>query len=304
LVSSTVLAVALGLIAAALLGVLVRTRRSMRALASVLSHAEVQRRAALHRAATARRNERALIAADVHDDSIQVVTAALLQLRKLEQNLEEPIDRALATIVSEALSRAIARLRRLVFDLDLEVDDNTPLATACASLVHEVNDGLGIRFDIDAIDLGTEPSDAARSLLLRNVRECLTNAVRHGEPTTVSVRIRSVNGGTEVAVADDGHGFDVRSAVPAGHLGLRSMRSRMERAGGRFAIDSAGGQGATVVSWLPSELDLRAMHEPGAHGGGDGLETRVGAELHEQVLNVVANRVEAEEESLGDRLTR
>lgn len=303
MVTSTVVVVALAFILAALVGALWRARRSVRVMSSVLSHAELQRTAALQRAMSARRNERALIAADVHDDSIQVVSSAMLRLHRITDGLDDQLDRAALHAVYDDLSDAMGRLRRLVFDLDLEVDDDLPLPTACTALAGEVAADLAIRIDVRCDALLDEPAASTRSLLLRNVRESLTNAVRHGEPTHIVVRLRSVDGGTEVSITDNGRGFDLRDAVPAGHLGLRSMRRRIERAGGRFALESAAGQGTTVMSWLPVAIDLRTVHEPGADGGGDRLEPRVGAELHEDVLHVVADGVHAQEQTISNRLT-
>jgi signal transduction histidine kinase len=302
-VSITVLAVALGLLSAALAGSCARAKRSARVMAGVLRHAELQRNAALHYASAARRNERAIIAADVHDDSIQVVTAAVLRMERLESMLDQSVDRAMVSAVRDDLREAVNRLRRLVFDLDLDVSDDLSIADACHVLADEVADDLAIEIVVDDSRLDLEPSPSSRSLLLRNVREALTNAARHGQPARVTIRVRTVDNGTEVMVTDDGGGFDVHGAVPSGHVGVRSMRRRVERAGGRFAVESALGAGATVMSWLPTELDLRAVHQPGAHGGGDGLDAGVGAELHEDVLHMVANGVHAEEQPVRDRLT-
>jgi signal transduction histidine kinase len=303
MVTSTAVVVALAIVSVALAVAVWRARRSAQLMRSVLSHAELQRNAAIRHATIARRNERALIAADVHDDSIQVVTSAMLRLRRIVDGVDDQLDRAALGAVCDDLRDAMGRLRRLVFDLDLEVDDDLPLATACTALAGEIADDLAIRIDVHCDALLDEPAASSRSLLLRNVRESLTNAVRHGEPTHVIVRLRSVDGGTEVSITDNGRGFDVRGAVPAGHLGLRSMRRRVERAGGRFAVESAAGQGTTVMSWLSVAIDLRAVHEPGADGGGDRFEPGVGTELHEDVLDVVADSVHAEEQPVGDHLT-
>jgi len=126
--------------------------------------------------------------------------------------------------------------------------------------------------------------------------------LRHGAPRVITVRVRSLQAGTQVAVVDDGVGFDPTAPVPPDHLGLRSMRRRVERIGGRFAVESGPGEGTTVTSWLPYELDLRAVNEPGLHRRGDRLEPGVRTELHKDVLHVVADGVHTEEQPLGDRL--
>ena len=301
--SVTLLAVALGLLAVALTGSRARAGRRARALAELLRLAERQRQVALEQAGSARRNERALIAADVHDDSIQVITAAVLRMERLETTLTDPAERAAVTAVHADLREAVNRLRRLVFDLDLDVADDLSLAEACRELASDVASDLAVEITVDDDALDEEPSSPSRSLLLRNAREALANAARHGAPSRVAIRVCSVGGGTAVTVVDDGAGFDPAVAVPPGHLGVRSMRRRVERAGGRFSVTSAPGGGTTVTSWLPIEVDLRAVHETGAHRGGDRLDPAVRPELHEDVLHVVAHGVHAEEQPVRDRLT-
>jgi signal transduction histidine kinase len=76
--------------------------------------------------------------------------------------------------------------------------------------------------------------------------------------------------GINVRITDDGVGFDVAesSSPDPGHLGLSSMRERIEEVGGVFLVDSCPGLGTTVDFWLPSTL-------PGVHGaGGEGRSIR------------------------------
>jgi len=70
----------------------------------------------------------------------------------------------------------------------------------------------------------------------------------------VSVELRADDGSIELAVRDDGRGFDVGllpQRIAEGHIGLQSQRERVESAGGRFEIRSSPGRGTAVEINLP-----------------------------------------------------
>ena len=91
-------------------------------------------------------------------------------------------------------------------------------------------------------------------LLYGAARELLANAAVHAHAGNVSVELFERNGSVELAVRDDGRGFDL-GALPAriaeGHIGLQSQRERVESAGGRFDIHSSPGRGTEVEVGLP-----------------------------------------------------
>ena len=61
------------------------------------------------------------------------------------------------------------------------------------------------------------------------------------------MRLERVGGVIELQVNDNGVGFDPSGEFP-GHLGLRSMRERIERLGGTLQIESGAGQGTQVTA--------------------------------------------------------
>jgi signal transduction histidine kinase len=97
-----------------------------------------------------------------------------------------------------------------------------------------------------------EVTAAVQHDLVRIVREAVHNAVRHAEPSRVTVRATTADGGLEVEIADDGRGFDVaaRAASP-GHYGIRGMHERARRLGGGLVIESRPGAGTVVRVSLP-----------------------------------------------------
>jgi len=92
-------------------------------------------------------------------------------------------------------------------------------------------------------------------VLFRNVRELLTNCIKHSDAGKVSVGLRRINNSIEVTVEDNGVGFDpaeVRAtAGKKAKFGLFSIRENLEQLGGCFEIQSKPGAGCRAVMTAP-----------------------------------------------------
>jgi signal transduction histidine kinase len=83
------------------------------------------------------------------------------------------------------------------------------------------------------------------------VQEALTNISKYARARSVHVSLVGQGQTVEVAVADDGAGFDPRENKSSAH-GLMGMRYRVEAAGGVLRVQSEPGRGTRVVASLPS----------------------------------------------------
>jgi signal transduction histidine kinase len=193
------------------------------------------------------------IAADIHDDTAQAVSAAGLRLDGLIAELTDPAAREVAIKARQTLGEANLRLRRLLFELRPPALDEAGLAPALELFLADSfhHDGFDWRVDNR---LDAEPSPESRAVLYRVALEALTNVRKHAHATSVDVLLERRGAGVAVRVRDDGEGFEMsgHTVVPgAGHIGLVSMRERAEAAGGRFALTSSPGEGTTVDFWMP-----------------------------------------------------
>jgi signal transduction histidine kinase len=89
--------------------------------------------------------------------------------------------------------------------------------------------------------------------LILLIREALQNAIRHGAPQRVCISLQFEPGRLDVAVEDNGAGFDgsLDRSEQSQHYGLLGMRERAERVGGDFSLTSAPGRGTQVRVTVP-----------------------------------------------------
>lgn len=244
------------------------SRRSLSTLARDL------RRGLLARVASAEEEERRRIASNIHDDTIQVMAAALLRIQVLRLQLRESQHTRSLLEVEGTMEDAIARLRDLLFDLWPQALDREGLASALRAHVEHAFRDSGVLHTVDD-QLRGEPAPEIRAVLFRLAQEAITNVRKHARPGRVDVLLEERDGGVLVCVEDDGVGFwpeDSAGSRP-GHLGLSSMRERAGREGGWCLIRSAPGAGTRVELWLP--MGNSGSAEVGANESGADAE-RVG----------------------------
>jgi signal transduction histidine kinase len=186
------------------------------------------------RAERVRSQERAELAAHLHDSVLQ--TLALMQ-----RQAENPRDVA-------ALARRQERELRAWLNGGRPFGERSTFAAALELAAAEAEEAHGVPVDVVAV--GDAPLDDEAEALVAAAREAIVNAAKFGAGS-VSVYAEAGDEEVEVFVRDRGPGFDV-DAVPADRRGVReSIVGRMERHGGTALIHSVPGEGTEV------ELRLR-----------------------------------------------
>jgi len=212
-----------------------------------------QRRELAQRLEHAQEEERRRIAADIHDDPIQVMSAVDLRLQTLARSGQVMAPRELMEL-HEIVGRSIDRLRSLLFELRPGALDREGLVVALRQYLEHTARETG--WAVEVVDgLTGEPAPDLRATLYRMAQEAVTNARKHAAAGRVTVAVATVGDGVEVGVRDDGSGFDpskVEEPRP-GHIGLSTMIERAELVGGWCRITSAPGEGTLVECWLPAD---------------------------------------------------
>lgn len=221
------------------LDVLRRTLQQRRELAQRLQHAQEA--------------ERRQIAADIHDDPIQVMSAVDLRLQTLARSGQVMEPRELMEL-HVTVGRSIERLRSLLFELRPGALDREGLVVALRQYLDHSARETG--WVVEVVDgLTGEPTSDLRASLYRMAQEAVTNARKHAGASAVTVEVATVGDGVQVRVRDDGTGFDLSKVEEPrpGHIGLSTMIERAELVGGWCRITSAPGEGTLVECWLPAD---------------------------------------------------
>jgi signal transduction histidine kinase len=206
--------------------------------------------------------ERERISRDLHDGIIQAIYGVALSLEDVPPLMESDpaeaearVDRAIDT-----LNLAIRDIRNFILGLRSELLHGADVEAGMASLAEEF--GATGAADV-TLDLQADPARMAglpmghRVQLLQMTREALSNASRHAQAHEIRLSSRDDGDGIELAVEDDGIGFDPSSEPPAGHLGLVNLRQRAAAIGGTMDIDSSPDRGTRLRIRLPLATEER-----------------------------------------------
>jgi len=190
-------------------------------------------------------------------------------------------------LAQRELDRTVVLLKEGLNDLRHGISSLIPVqleeqgfVAALQSLLSEhMQDEPGLKIGYEGDNLALLPHSLEISIY-RFIQEALNNVRKHAQATRVTIRIRILTNILLIEVSDNGHGFDVEQvlgnvgvplllpscspcpqAMPAGNagipggippsMGLRTMRERVQQAGGSWELQSKRGEGTTVKARFP-----------------------------------------------------
>jgi signal transduction histidine kinase len=223
--------------------------------------------------------EQRRIGHDLHDGLGQHLTGIAFMSKLMEQRLtaREVPEAEQARKIAGLVNKAIGWTRDLARGLaPVDLDQEDGLASALRQLTEGAGEMYGANCVFQTVgDAGLRNPPVAIHLY-RIAQEALNNAIKHGRPRNVFVRLTGT-GGREIAVRveDDGTGFDA-STIVGGGMGLRIMRYRAKMIAGTLDVRTRPG-GGTVVSCscvLPATSATPAQKDP-AHDRHDQPQQQV-----------------------------
>lgn len=197
--------------------------------------------------------ERARLAQDLHDDLGSRLTEVnmLATLVKSPTTSGDEKDRYLGDLTDTA-RHMVTSLDEIVWAVNPRNDTIASLASYFGAYAQRLLDIAGVSCGLDiAEDLPDHPLDPKfRQELFFAFKEALTNVVRHAHANRVWLRISVRDGWLNVAVADNGNGFQPQTQR-AGSDGIANMNNRLKSIGGACNITSAAREGTTVEFRAP-----------------------------------------------------
>ena len=206
---------------------------------------------------TAREDERHRLARNLHDDLGSLLTSAKLDAARIRSRLTgtAPETLELLSHLVATLNSSIALGRRIIEDLRPSALGNLGLVPTLEILAREFAEQTGVQVHCALEPVQLRP--AAELIVYRLVQEAITNITKYARAQQVWIQLAERDGRVQVAVRDDGVGFDT-SARSTSAYGLVGMRFRVEAEGGTLLLRAAPGQGTVIEANLPTSQPVKA----------------------------------------------
>jgi signal transduction histidine kinase len=203
--------------------------------------------------------ERERLAAELHDTLTQELTSVVMLLEAAQASLSTGAPTGVER-VEQALRAArvsLREVRQVVWSLRPETLERGTLQEALDRLASDLSKHTGITARTLATGEARELPTEVEVTLLRAAQEALANVRRHSGAREVTLTLSFMNDLVVLDVRDDGVGFapgllPIRPGIHGG-LGLVAMRERVEALHGSLTVESAAGEGTTVVAAIPME---------------------------------------------------
>jgi two-component system, NarL family, sensor histidine kinase UhpB len=214
----------------------------------MLDRIETERRESARRELLAQEAERRRVAAELHDEIGQTLTAITIQAERAAESDPELAAEALRQ-VADSVRESLDEVRRIARELRPEALDDLGLVNALIALCTRIgaHDGFKVRRELQGKLPALSPD--VELVIYRIAQEGLTNALRHSGGSSATLSLAADAETLTLRVTDDGNGMPAR--LTSGTAGIAGMRERALLVGGRLSIESAPGRGTEVRLSIP-----------------------------------------------------
>jgi PAS domain S-box-containing protein len=201
--------------------------------------------------------ERGRVALELDDNITQPLCAILVRSQTLADKLPASAAGAKqsATTLREMLGTTAAEVERLARNLRPGVLNQLGLVAVLRGTSNEFAARTGIAMKLALVELTVRLPADSELTLYRILQEALKNVELHARARNVSVRLKRLGGVVQLAITDDGIGFDA-NRTKAGKkaftgLGVLSMRERAAYVGGTLVVKSSRRTGTKLDVRVP-----------------------------------------------------
>ncbi len=198
--------------------------------------------------------ERNRLAGEIHDSLAQNFAGISLQLFAAEEDIKTKRSDGLNYLerANNIARFGLAEARRTALSLHPFILDKIGLSKSIQMLVERSNVPGRLRCSLLANDSLTDalPPETQQHLL-RLAQEAISNAVRHANPTTISVSLRCDRDHLELQIRDNGCGISAAKLLRQNGFGLTNMQNRAKKIGASLDIRTGVGGGTAIAVRLP-----------------------------------------------------
>lgn len=202
--------------------------------------------------ATAREEERAHLARELHDDLNQALIILKNELASLHQrHLPDLEIDSMIVRMDQLVDRTLTAVKRIETNLRPAALDMFGLAAAVEWLADQFREHEKIDCELAIAPPDLELAEPCSSTLFRIVQEALANVAKHSRASRVEIALRREDDTVRLNIADNGIGFDIAAPRKTDSYGLAGLRERVHLVSGRISIQSAPGQGTRIAVVVP-----------------------------------------------------
>ncbi len=201
---------------------------------------------------TAREEQRARIARELHDVVGGMLTSMKLDIHRITRRIDDPELKGITTDLSQLVQESIDTVRSISEHLRPGVLDHLDLVAALRSALREFAERTEIECQLEADTFAEQLSQPRETAVYRICQEALTNIARHAHASRVDVRLKAIDGWLHMDIEDNGRGMP--STTPTGKsIGLVSMAERAREFGGQLSVQPGDAGGACLKVAIPLE---------------------------------------------------
>lgn len=210
-----------------------------------------QQEVLLHNIIEVQETEKRRIAKDLHDEIGSQLNIINLNLHRLKRKRQDPkIFEETIRDIQELLGTTIKTTRQISHDLLPSILDKFGLIEALQELSDNYSETtVTLNFEIQENSF-TIPSKSIELNIFRVIQELISNAIRHGEASIITIQFLLNKTQLKIAVIDNGKGFDTKSKTHKAGLGLSNIESRMNMIRGQIKFSSIINEGTTATLLL------------------------------------------------------
>ena len=242
---------------------LAQANASLRAEMIERARAERARTELLSRLVFAQEDERRRIAREMHDQFGEQLTALGLGIRALKDRCGSDPGLGPQVAALESVAQQLDQdVDHLVWELRPTALDDLGLRAALANYVQDWSVRAGVRADLHTTGLSVDRlTSEVETTLYRIAQEALNNIAKHARAENVDVILERRPDQVSLIIEDDGIGFDQgTTSTPHHGFGLLGMQERAALVGATVQIESAAGEGTTIIVRMPVVVGRDAAH--------------------------------------------
>jgi signal transduction histidine kinase len=201
----------------------------------------------------ATREERRRIASELHDGILQSLATLLLRLETIRKRLPEAqkeINDDLRSIEDFTRS-SMNEIRQFLSGKSIDAFAHGTLIERLRDDAKFVRDGLGVRVIVESEPEELQLTREMEREIYYVLKEAVTNVAKHSHASKVAIQIKRNGAKLSGSLTDDGVGFDSSALKGNAGFGLNGMANRIEKIGGKLAIESAPGLGTKISFAVP-----------------------------------------------------